>query len=262
MVYQISALEIQQNTCPTLKVASFSFDSFDSDKCRNKEILETIVTTIKRYDIVLLVGLTDPDNSVNNVTNTLLHQLNSTLPKTSGYKQVISIRLDSYQYPVYKGGFMRSPFSALFLPTNCSSCSSFWLQAIHAYSKDTYNELQSLYYTFRSNYLTFGTTDGIILGNLNADCSYLSDDEFKKLYFYTDPSFSFGLKKRINSTSVYQNHTCTYDNFVFYETILGGISDIQVYNFSRVLGIDLSRSLAISKHYPIEMKIKACALDY
>ncbi|KAI6647680.1 Deoxyribonuclease-1-like 2 [Oopsacas minuta] len=146
------------------------------------------------------------------------------------------------------------------MPSKCSNCNSFWLQATHTAPENTFNEIQDLYlFTFRSDYLSFGTTDGIILGNLNADCSYLSDEDFQKLSFNTDPAFSFGLKKGANSTSVYRNISCTYDNLILYKSIALEVTDIHVYNFSLALGKDSSQSLAISEHYPIEMKIKACA---
>ena len=266
-----------QSQCNPLNVATFTFDLLGS-KTIEKDVFESLSIIIKRYDIVLLIGLSDTDDSLRNVTSTLLLNINSSLPQNEGYKQIISIRLgtapleqysffykpykvsllDFYQFPTYKGSFVRSPFSAFF-SANCPDCTSFWLQAIHTNPHNAFNEIQDLYTTtFRSSYLSFGTTDGIILGNLNADCSYLSDDEYKKLDFNTDSSFTFGLQKDIDSTSVYRNQSCAFDNLILYKTIKPKILDIRVYNFSVFLGKDLLQSLAISDHYPIEMKVNAC----
>ena len=85
----------------------------------------------------------------------------------------------------------------------------FFLVGLHSRPSDVMAELNQLDEVFNQAEEFFGTSNGIILGDLNADCSYLSRTRYNQLDLVTDPRFSWLINSSVDTT-VSASH-CAYD---------------------------------------------------
>lgn len=81
--------------------------------------------------------------------------------------------------------------------------------AIHTKPTDTVAELSHLDDVFRVTSSQFSTQLGMILGDLNADCSYLSQTRYNTLDLVLNTSFTWWIGNDIDTTT--GSSDCAYD---------------------------------------------------
>lgn len=81
--------------------------------------------------------------------------------------------------------------------------------AIHTKPTDTMAELNHLDDVFRVTSIQFSTQLGMILGDLNADCSYLSQTRYNTLDLVLNTSFTWWIGNDIDTTTGASE--CAYD---------------------------------------------------
>ena len=81
--------------------------------------------------------------------------------------------------------------------------------AIHTRPTDTVAELNHLDDVFRVTSSQFSTQLGMILGDLNADCSYLSQTRYNMLDLVLNTSFTWWIGNNIDTTTGASD--CAYD---------------------------------------------------
>ena len=79
-------------------------------------------------------------------------------------------------------------------------------------SNATAEEIDALVPVYDEATVKYGTTNVIIMGDMNADCKYLSNTKYNKLIFTTDDRFTWLIGKD-NDTTV-SNSDCAYDRCV------------------------------------------------
>ena len=120
----------------------------------------------------------------------------------------------------------------LVTPSFSSSCSSssssssgipqFFLVGIHTQPSNVLAELNALVEVYEEAVDHFGTENGIMLGDFNADCSYLSQRRYNTLLLANDSRFTWLLDTDIDSTT--GNSNCAYDRCVcVYGVGVGGV---------------------------------------
>lgn len=87
--------------------------------------------------------------------------------------------------------------------------SRFILLGIHVDPDDAVHEINSLYKVVVDMKKTIPTDDIMIMGDLNADCGYLSRKKMSALELRKDSSFHWWIEDEIDTT-VKQTH-CAYD---------------------------------------------------
>ena len=110
----------------------------------------------------------------------------------------------------------------------------------------------------------------LVLGDLNADCSYLTKTEWKCIREDTcsttqmrlwDPNkYVWLLNDTVDTTT--SNSDCAYDRFVYAppapcanEMCSDRISGVGVYNFQREFSLSQEDAKEVSDHFPIELRI-------
>lgn len=73
----------------------------------------------------------------------------------------------------------------------------------------TIEEINALTKAYDQAVSFFGTDNGIILGDLSADCSYLSRSNYEKLDLVTDTRFTWLIDDDIDTTT--GSSKCAYD---------------------------------------------------
>ena len=89
----------------------------------------------------------------------------------------------------------------------------FFLIGIHTQPSNVLAELNALVEVYEEAVNRFGTENGIMLGDFNADCSYLSQRRYNMLLLVTDSRFTWLLDTNIDSTT--GNSNCAYDRYAW-----------------------------------------------
>ena len=90
---------------------------------------------------------------------------------------------------------------------------SFFLVASHTKPTDAPNEIDGLEDVYNVAVKKFLTSAGMILGDLNADCSYLSNTKYYALNLILNSSFTWWIDKEADTTT--GTSDCAYDRYVF-----------------------------------------------
>lgn len=248
----------------SLKIGAFNADILGKTKMGKNDIANYIADIIAEFDIILIQEIRDVSLETPEDLLTLVNAKNK-----GTYTTAVSTRLgrtsSKEQYVFYyksDGGlkvsgestyedsgdvFEREPYSVLFTKSDFS----FVLIGIHIKPSDAINELNTLDEVYESVKSTHFANDWIILGDLNADCSYVSDSEYEALDLVTK-GFRWGLSK--NADTTVSDTDCSYDNVVFNSS---NISEVSIYNFQEKFSINQEKAKDISNHFPVSFTLSS-----
>ena len=258
-------------------MAAFNIKVFGATKASKSDVMSVLANITQRYDVMLVQEIRD----INMLAiYQLLDLVNSNLPDGDMYDISLSERtgrssskeqycffyrpsrvtvVSTHQFNDTENDyFEREPYSVLF-QYNCteSACDRFWLQAIHTKPTAAVSEIDSLYlYSFPDASTVFNTTRGMVLGDLNGDCSYVSDTAGLSLRFQLDSNFTFLLTKGEDDTTV-SSTFCTYDNFLIHNDLKTSLvpDTVRIFNFMMLYNLTQDFALDVSDHYPIEIQL-------
>ena len=77
-------------------------------------------------------------------------------------------------------------------------------------TRNTSIELNALVGVYDKTTVRFGTVNGVLLGDFNADCQYLSNARYRQLELVTDPRFTW----LIDEDTTTGSSVCAYDRLV------------------------------------------------
>ena len=86
----------------------------------------------------------------------------------------------------------------------------FFIIASHTRPSDAVSEINDLVTVFDSVSDHFNTLDGIIMGDLNADCTYVSKSVFNTLALFNNTNFTWWISSDYDTTTNTNTH-CAYD---------------------------------------------------
>jgi len=144
-----------------------------------------------------------------------------------------------------EGAMARQPFFAKFK----SGDFDFTLMTAHTKPDRNLLELQSLALFYkRIQEIDSDQNDVILLGDLNADCRYLSDNaqiEFREVEY-------FWVIDNSKDTTVRDTTDCAYDRIIFTESTGEDYTGTYgIFRFDEEYGISKKTALKISDHYPV-----------
>lgn len=119
---------------------------------------------------------------------------------------------------------------------------------------DVVNELNKLddVYFFAEDY--YNLNKSIIMGDLNADCSYLSDSAENSLHLKTDAQFTWHINKSMDTTA--GNSDCAYDRIITTGSISNHVTGVEIFNFQSKFGLSSSAAADVSDHYPVSITLQ------
>ncbi|XP_074014945.1 deoxyribonuclease-1-like 2 [Numenius arquata] len=275
MVLALSLLTITL-LCPataTLRVGAFNIQSFGDTKMSNERVAGIIVSILSRYDVVLVQEVRDSDLSA--VTE-LMEQLNSV--STSPYDYEISGPLgrenykemylfiyrtdtvsvvDTYQYKDPQDVFSREPF-ILRVSAPRTKVEEFVLVPLHSAPHDAIAEIDALYDVYLAIINKWGTDNIMFLGDFNADCTYVQPSDWSSIRLRTSDVFKWLIPEGTDTTV--GRSECAYDRIVVCGAKLKRSivpNSAGIYNFQRAFQLEEEEALAVSDHYPVEVKLTA-----
>ncbi|XP_029813721.1 deoxyribonuclease-1-like 2 [Manacus vitellinus] len=253
--------------CPataTLRVGAFNIQAFGDTKMSNKEVAEIIINILLRYDVVLVQEVRDSDLSA--VTE-LMEQLNSASKSPYDYEisgplgrenykemylfiyrtDVVSV-VDTYQYKDRQDVFSREPF-ILRVSAPRTKVEEFVLVPLHSAPHDAVAEIDALYDVYLDIVNKWGT-DGV------SQASGVAPGRVA-LRVLGPPS---GFLLQAHDTTVGQVRRRAYDRIVVCGAKLKRSivsNSAAIYDFQRAFRLDQEEALAVSDHYPVEVKLTA-----
>ena len=257
-----------------ISVAAFNIQIFGQSKMAKDGVPEILVDIISRYDVILIQEIRDISetavyelldlvNAENGGAYSLL--LSERLGRTSSKEQyayfyrttVLSV-LDAYHYDdglePDQDTFEREPYLVRFQVVSHSL--NFSLIGIHAAPDDAELEVDSLVDVYDDMVSRWQETDVVILGDFNADCSYISDSDQANIRLWQDDRFVWWIGDDLDTTT--KSTDCAYDRIVTHTDLESRISadSVGVFRFDQAYGLSAAETEVVSDHYPVEMIIR------
>ncbi|XP_054465254.1 deoxyribonuclease I-like 1-like isoform X1 [Anoplopoma fimbria] len=270
------------NVASSLKICAFNVQSFGESKANNKKVMGILLKILSRCDLCLIQEVRD---SKGTAIQALVKDLNSRFDKSNSYSYLESKRLgrktykeqyvyiyrnnvltvkEHYQYPKGEGEgtdetdvFSREPFIVRFhSPTTLVK--DFVLIGQHTCPRNAMKEIDELYTVFKGIYKKWKTDNVMILGDLNAGCSYVTIKGWRAVRLRSDPKFRWLIGDEQDTTVREKSH-CAYDRIVVHgREIISSIvpGSAQPFNFKKNFHLTEEEALEVSDHFPVEVDLK------
>ncbi|GLD46248.1 deoxyribonuclease-1-like isoform X1 [Lates japonicus] len=260
--------------CIRMKIASFNVRRFGLAKVSRPDVLSTLVKIVSRYDIILILEVVDvTGRSIKvfleelNRVNTTHHyalQISTRLGRTRYKEQFLFLYrddvvdlIDSYQYEDNQA-FAREPYILHFKPHN-TVLNDIVLIPVHTTPSDSEKELDELYEVFLMVRDKWKTDNIMILGDFNADGSYVTRKEMKEIRIRSDKNFHWLIGDDVDTTA-YTSNDHTYDRIVVYgDNMLAATvpNSAKPFNFHTEFAMTEEMALRVSDHYPVEVELRS-----
>ncbi|XP_014867543.1 PREDICTED: deoxyribonuclease-1-like [Poecilia mexicana] len=258
----------------SLLLGAFNIKTFGDTKASNTTLMDIISTIVQRYDVVLIQEVRDSDLSatkklmdhVNKGSSQFSYIVSEPLGRSTYterylflYRQASVSVVKSYTYDdgcesCGTDTFMREPFVVMF-SSKYTALPTFTLIPQHTSPESAVVETDALYDVVTDVRTRWNTNNIVLLGDFNAGCTYVSSSEWNQIRLFTDKSFHWLIPNTADTTVSTTN--CPYDRIVVTADMLKGVvqSSAQVYDFMANLKLSHSLALAVSDHFPVEVKL-------
>ncbi|XP_072306303.1 deoxyribonuclease-1-like 1 [Eucyclogobius newberryi] len=261
------------------RICAFNAHHFGESKSKDPKVMAALVQVVSRCDVCLLQEVRD---SKHKALPALLAQLNT--GRGAEYDFVASERLGrsesyqeqyvffyktssasvtgTYQFPDDRPGdvdaFAREPFVVRFRAPK-TDIKELVLIPQHTAPTNATKELDALYDVLQDVKKMWKTQNVMLLGDFNADCGYVAKKNRVKVRLMTDPDLRWLLPEGTDTT-VRESTSCAYDRIVVSgRKLLDSVvpSSATVFNFQQEFGLSEPEALAVSDHYPVEVRLKS-----
>ncbi|XP_063171065.1 deoxyribonuclease-1-like 2 isoform X2 [Candoia aspera] len=241
----LPCLALLLHTVEALRICAFNIRSFGDTKLSDQSISQIIVKILSRYDIILVQEVRDADLSA-------VQELRERLNRTRS----LSL-MDEYQYPNPDGAFSRPPFVVRFAASS-SEGSELVLVPLHTPPNEAVAEIDALYDVYLKIIDKWETDNIMFLGDFNADCSYVGKKDWNSIRLRTSEVFKWLISDDTDTTV--GNSDCAYDRIVVSGSRLRKWIEpksAKVFNFQRAFKLSQQEALAVSDHFPVEVRLKS-----
>ncbi|XP_042263848.1 deoxyribonuclease-1-like 1 [Thunnus maccoyii] len=264
------------------RICAFNVQNFGESKAKKDDVMKTLVRIITRCDVCLLQEVRDskqkalPQLVTNLNSYDIRHEYKAVaserLGRSDTYQEqyVFVYRSDTvtvtgqYQYPDNLPGdvdaFSREPFVVRFKAPK-TAIKEFTLIPQHTTPTNATKELDALYDVLQHVRKMWKTENVMLLGDFNADCSYLAKKNRKNVRLITEENL-FWLIPEETDTTVRSTTTCTYDRIVVHgKTFASAVvpSSAKSFNFQVEYRLTEEQALEVSDHYPVEVLLRDTA---
>ena len=240
----------------TIKIASFNIQVFGRSKANKPEVMKVIADIIKQFDIVAVQEIRDNSGTAIKKLMSMLgvqyhYIISKRLGRTSSkeqyayiYREGVELLQRPFEHPDTLDLFHRQPFIAHFKKGEFD----FMLVTIHIDPDEAEEEIYELNNVVIETIDKFGEPDIIILGDLNADCSYFNESKKGVL---NETVYSWLIPDWIDTNLA--KSSCTYDRIIITKTQtendFTGVYGV-VY-FDMKYNLSYKEAKKISDHYPV-----------
>ena len=248
-----------------LKIGAFNVQTFGKSKYSNETLRDYLVTIIIKYDLILIQEIKDISETMIfnfiqdcQAKKSSLDLIVSPRLGSTSYKEQYAIIFDTSKLRVMKQTvfdnprdlFSRPPIIAHFTSTETVfKYPDFTVFGVHCDPDDVVQELNEFPAAYQYAVSQGYPSKGIFMGDLNADCSYLSNKKYHDLLMRSDDRFKWLGDKDLDTT-VSKTTTCFYDRIILCGDLdAGNFTKPAVDHFDAEITNDMAKK--ISDHYPI-----------
>lgn len=252
-----------------VRIGAFNMENFGSTKSSDPALVARYAAIVMQYDALVLQEIEDVSGEAPQILLTEVNRrstaryalaLSPRLGRTSAKEQYgliyrpdrISL-LSSLQLADPEDEFEREPHVFHVRHGN----DSFGLIALHAKPGDAPAEVNAAAFAYDAFRNDSGESNAFIVGDLNADCDYASDDALRATALCADTRFSWLIPDTADTTTGATH--CAYDRIVVRGTIAKRLAVPAVYRFDQALGIP---GASLSDHFPVEVEVGSSGGDY
>jgi endonuclease/exonuclease/phosphatase family metal-dependent hydrolase len=229
----------------------------------NPEVLAVLSKIVRNYDVIAVQEIRDSSqtalpmlkDTVNSIgTQQYEYIVSDRLGRTTSKEQyaylyntqTIQVMGSPYVYPDSNDIFQRKPYVAEFKAKNGNF--DFVLITIHT-DPDTanqeINDLPKVVEDAKSRYK--GEGDFIVMGDLNADCTYFKESDPSPL---RSSDYYWIINNSFDTTT--KSTDCTYDRIIITTpAITDYTGNSGVFRFDTVYNLNYDSTIAVSDHYPV-----------
>jgi endonuclease/exonuclease/phosphatase family metal-dependent hydrolase len=258
-----------------LSLGAFNVQVFGLTKMARVGVPESLTAIANRYDLLLIQEIRDKSgtaivdllNRVNAATDddfamVVSNRLGRTTSKEQYaffYRASKLTLLDTWHFDEMGNDvYEREPWVGLF---ETMDGKDFAVVGLHAAPEAAEEEISHLDVVLADVRARFDESDILLMGDLNAGCTYLSPEELRGLSVYTDPLLSWWVGDAVDTTTT--STVCPYDRIV----TSGLVTDLTVegsggvFLFDQALQLSPTDTRAVSDHYPVELLIDINRID-
>jgi len=252
-----------------LRLSAFNIKTFGRSKMSDPFVAGIIRDIVLRYDLILIQEIRDISGEALQELHDMVGRstfgltVSARLGRTS-YKEEYAYfyryerltLLDTHQYADSQDVFEREPYCARFEPVGGAGW-QFSVIGLHAKPSDAVAEIDALLDVYDDVRRVWPSAeDVIIMGDLNAACSYASEKDLLPLPIYNEDLFYWPLGFDADTTT--SSTVCAYDRFIVAgpnvrTAFIPGSEDIYQYELTH--GLSYEQMMDVSDHYPIEIEI-------
>ncbi|XP_039859502.1 deoxyribonuclease 1 like 4, tandem duplicate 1 isoform X2 [Simochromis diagramma] len=233
-----------------MKIASFNIQKFGKKKVSDPNVLEILTKIVSRYDIILILEVVDASGESIEI---FMKELNK-----SDVVTLVNHEQFNEEATTGKDVINRDPY---ILKLRCSNTvvEDLVMIPVHTKPTDSVEELDELYDVVKIIKTKWNTDNIMILGDFNADGSYVSNRDMKTIRIREDENFHWLIGDNVDTTTSTKN-TNTYDRIVVYgDDMLNAVEpeSAKAFNFTEEFNLDDEQALKVSDHYPVEVELKS-----
>ncbi|KAL7884932.1 hypothetical protein AOLI_G00077020 [Acnodon oligacanthus] len=144
------------------------------------------------------------------------------------------------------------------MPSSAVLVKNFVIIGHHTCPTKAMKEMEELFGVFQAVKKKWKTENVMLLGDLNADCGYVTIKGLKSLRLRNDPRFRWLITDEEDTTVRDKTH-CAYDRIIVHgKELISGIvpESAQPFNFKNEFRLTEQEALEVSDHYPVEVDLK------
>lgn len=248
----------------TLRIGAFNIQIYGKTKASKPDVMDALGQIIRTYDIVAIQEIRDKPqtalpklvDTVNSDNSQYAYVVSERLGRTTSKEQyayiyntlTVEVIDTPHTYPEPNGTdpFHREPYIASFKSLNGNFDAT--LLVIHVDPDEATEEINAL-----GEVVTYAQGvypdehDFVVLGDLNADCSYFDEDSNSTM---SDSSYFWCINNSLDTTT--KSTDCTYDRIIITNAAVSDFTgDAGVFRYDTEFGLTYDETIAVSDHYPV-----------
>jgi PKD repeat protein len=248
----------------TLRLGAFNIQVFGKSKAGKPEVMDVLAKIIRTYDVVAIQEIRDKDQTALPQLVDLVNSKGAHYDYVVGPRRGRSASKEQYSfvynnhtvklngtpetYPEPNGTdpFHREPYIASFVAVNGSF--DVTLIVIHTDPDEATEEINALDAVVKYTQNKYpDEQDFIVMGDLNADCSYFDEDSNCAI---CGGEYYWCINNSVDTTTSTTN--CTYDRIIITTpAVTDYTGDSGVFRYDLVYNLTKDETKAVSDHYPI-----------
>lgn len=255
------------------RIAAFNIQALSAGKISDPFVKSSLTAILAQFDLIFIQELRDNSNRVLPVLAEEVSSLTGVpyeaivtdnFPEGPGYHEKYAYLYNTDVFALESvhvneeictkdcQQFLRQPFIASF--SQRATSEALLLVGAHVRPSDAVQELTALGSLSDKLHDRLEFDHMLVLGDLNADCSYVSGTKLQDIRKRHFKNFTWYVEDTDDTTV--SDRDCAYDRILMSPPLRAQIKPLKerVFRFDRFLGVGQERALEVSDHFPVYLE--------